>query len=177
MRRSRLPSSAANTAETTNVSSFYKSLILGYFSLGMRIGRCELHKRAQDVRTAVHRRADHKYLCVHRHRLLSAQCIVTDGQKRCLRKLAARFRATWCLFMVYSEDVVSNLLRNVASDLVNNTLPSALSAITRDSASCLQHEGYQMTSTRAHQTGSFLFKARHFYFGYIGACCTGERLA
>ena len=101
------------------VSSFYKSLNLGYFSLGVRIGRCEHHKRAHDIRTAVHRRANHKYLLlVHCHRLLYTQGRVTDGQERFLQKLVAHFRATWCLFMVYFEDVVSKLLWNVASDLV-----------------------------------------------------------
>jgi len=117
------------------VSSFYKSLIIGYFSLGMRIGRYE-HKRAHDFRTAVHRRANHKYLfLVYRHMLLCAQGIVTDGQKSCQLKLVAHFKAIWCLFVVYPEDVGSNLLRNVTSDLVYNTLPSDPFTITRDSGS------------------------------------------
>jgi len=159
------------------MSSFYKRLILGYFSFGLRIGRCEHHKRAHEFRTAVHIRASHKYLfLVRRHRFFCAQDIVRDGQKRCLRKLVAHFRATQCLFMVYSEDVGSNLLRNVASDLVYNTLPSAPSMITRERATYLQHEDCQMTSTGANQTGLILFKSQYFYFGCIGECCKGERL-
>ena len=78
MRRSRLPSSAANFVKITNESVlfFYEDLILGYFSLGMRIGRCEHHKRVHAVWTAVHRRASHKYIFLVRlHRLICAQGI------------------------------------------------------------------------------------------------------
>jgi len=58
------------------VSFLYESLILGYFYLRMRIGRCEQHKRVHDVRTAVHRRASHKYLFLVRpYRRLCAQGI------------------------------------------------------------------------------------------------------
>ena len=58
------------------VSSLYESLILGYFSLGVRIGTCEHHERVHDARTAVHRHATHKYIFpVLRHTLFCAQGI------------------------------------------------------------------------------------------------------
>jgi hypothetical protein len=108
-------------------------------------------------------------------RLLYAQGLPTDGQKRCLRKLVGT-SGLHGVFSWYNLKILAVVSFEKSLATVFSTLPSGASTITIEAAGCLQHEDYQMTSTRAHQTGSFLFKHRRVYFGYKWACCKTERL-